>query len=157
MPKSLSAVFAGNGMVGGLAVVAFVGAGEATFFLQDPQKEPSNLGYPVPYSDYGSDEMWSGVHVDAHVLAARLAAVLRRLSKTSVSKGKASSRTPREGAPARPPRDMGALGLLTRSPGQVPGVRGVLKSISAVATGNRRGRGLADLIGAGEDTAFRQG
>jgi len=57
VPKSVNAIFVGNGMVGGLAVLALIGGLEAFVFVQDEQKEPGNFGNPLPWwSDY-SDEM----------------------------------------------------------------------------------------------------
>ena len=51
VPKSVSAVTADNGMVRGLAALAFIGGGEATVVQQDPQKQPGNCGSPVPWFD----------------------------------------------------------------------------------------------------------
>jgi len=57
VPKSVNAIFVGNGMVGGIAVLALIGGLEALVFVQDEQKEPGNFGNPLPWwSDY-SDEM----------------------------------------------------------------------------------------------------
>merc|ERR1712060_386363 len=57
VPKSVNAIFVGNGMVGGLAVFALIGVMEAAVFQQDPQKEPGNFGNPLPWFDDYSDEM----------------------------------------------------------------------------------------------------
>jgi light-harvesting complex I chlorophyll a/b binding protein 1 len=57
VPKSVNAIFVGNGMVGGLAVFALIGVLEASVFVQDEQKEPGNFGNPVPWFDDYSDEM----------------------------------------------------------------------------------------------------
>ena len=51
VPRRVSAITVDNGMVRGLAAFAVVGAGEATFFQQDSQKEPGNCGGPVPWFD----------------------------------------------------------------------------------------------------------
>jgi len=57
VPKSVNAIFTGNGMVGGLAVLALIGGLEAFVFVQDEQKEPGNFGNPLPWYDDYSDEM----------------------------------------------------------------------------------------------------
>jgi len=57
VPKSVNAIFVGNGMVGGLAVFALIGGLEAFVFVQDEQKEPGNFGNPLPWFDDYSDEM----------------------------------------------------------------------------------------------------
>merc|ERR1740121_2348120 len=57
VPTSCSAIFVGNGMVGGIAVFALVGALEAFVFVQDESKEPVNFGNPLPWFDDYSDEM----------------------------------------------------------------------------------------------------
>merc|ERR1719401_2955862 len=58
VPKSAQAIFVGNGMVGGIAVLALIGVLEAFVFVQDESKEPGNFGNPLPLvgDDY-SDEM----------------------------------------------------------------------------------------------------
>jgi len=57
VPKSVNAIFVGNGMVGGLAVFALIGVLEASVFVQDESKEPGNFGNPLPWFDDYSDEM----------------------------------------------------------------------------------------------------
>jgi len=57
VPKSVNAIFVGNGMVGGLAVLALIGGLEAFVFVQDEQKEPGNFGNPLPWFDDYSEEM----------------------------------------------------------------------------------------------------
>jgi len=57
VPKSVNAIFVGNGMVGGIAVFALIGALESFVFVQDEKKEPGNFGNPVPWFDDYSDEM----------------------------------------------------------------------------------------------------
>jgi len=57
VPKSVNALFVGNGMVGGIAVFALIGVLEATVFVQDESKEPGNFGNPLPWFDDYSDEM----------------------------------------------------------------------------------------------------
>merc|ERR1719203_2499108 len=57
VPKSVNAIFVGNGMVGGLAVLAVIGGLEAFVFVQDEQKEPGNFGNPLPWFDDYSEEM----------------------------------------------------------------------------------------------------
>merc|ERR1712146_585173 len=57
VPKSVNAIFVGNGMVGGIAVLALIGGLEAAGFVQDENKEPGNFGNPVPWFDDYSDEM----------------------------------------------------------------------------------------------------
>merc|ERR1712003_473399 len=57
VPKSVNAIFVGNGMVGGLAVLALIGGLEAFVFVQDEKKEPGNFGNPLPWFDDYSDEM----------------------------------------------------------------------------------------------------
>merc|ERR1719446_1894667 len=57
VPKSVNAIFVGNGMVGGIAVLALIGGLEAFVFVQDEQKEPGNFGNPLPWFDDYSDEM----------------------------------------------------------------------------------------------------
>merc|ERR1711941_229694 len=58
VPKSAKAILVGNGMVGGIAVLALIGVLEAFVFVQDEDKEPGNFGNPLPLlgDDY-SDEM----------------------------------------------------------------------------------------------------
>jgi len=58
VPKDASAITVGNGLVGGLAIFAIIGALEAVVFVQDPNKEPGNFGNPLPLlgDDY-SEEM----------------------------------------------------------------------------------------------------
>mmetsp|Transcript_10443 Transcript_10443/g.21581 ORF Transcript_10443/g.21581 Transcript_10443/m.21581 type:complete len:250 (-) Transcript_10443:191-940(-) len=57
VPKSVNAIFVGNGMVGGLAVLALIGGLESAVFVQDEKKEPGNFGNPLPWFDDYSDEM----------------------------------------------------------------------------------------------------
>merc|ERR1712003_104996 len=57
VPKSVNAIFVGNGMVGGIAVFALIGVLEAAVFVQDESKEPGNFGIPLPWFDDYSDEM----------------------------------------------------------------------------------------------------
>jgi len=57
VPKSVNAIFVGNGLVGGVAVLALIGGLEAFVFVQDEQKEPGNFGNPVPWFDDYSNEM----------------------------------------------------------------------------------------------------
>ena len=59
VPKSVNAIFVGNGMVGGLATLALIGGLEAFVFVQDEKKEPGNFGNPLPWFDDYSDEMRS--------------------------------------------------------------------------------------------------
>merc|ERR1712190_680936 len=58
VPKNVSAITTGNGLIGGVAIFAIIGALEALVFVQDPKKEPGNFGNPLPLvgDDY-SDEM----------------------------------------------------------------------------------------------------
>merc|ERR1719195_2244458 len=57
VPTSVNAIFVGNGMVGGLAVLALIGGLEAFVFVQDENKEPGNFGNPLPWWEDYSDEM----------------------------------------------------------------------------------------------------
>lgn len=57
VPKSCKAILVGNGMVGGIAVLALIGVLEAFVFVQDEKKEPGNFGNPLPWFDDYSDEM----------------------------------------------------------------------------------------------------
>jgi len=57
VPKSCKAILVGNGMVGGIAVLALIGVLEAAVFVQDEKKEPGNFGNPLPWFDDYSDEM----------------------------------------------------------------------------------------------------
>merc|ERR1711879_724055 len=57
VPKSVNAIFVGNGMIGGIAVFALIGVLESVVFVQDEKKEPGNFGNPVPWFDDYSDEM----------------------------------------------------------------------------------------------------
>jgi len=57
VPKSVNAIFVGNGMVGGVAVFALIGVLESTVFVQDESKEPGNFGNPLPWWEDYSDEM----------------------------------------------------------------------------------------------------
>merc|ERR1719343_1193034 len=57
VPKSVNAIFVGNGLVGGVAVLALIGGLEAFVFVQDEKKEPGDFGNPVPWFDDYSDEM----------------------------------------------------------------------------------------------------
>jgi len=57
VPKSCKAILVGNGMIGGIAVLALIGVLEAAVFVQDEKKEPGNFGNPLPWFDDYSDEM----------------------------------------------------------------------------------------------------
>merc|ERR1719205_451858 len=57
VPKSCKAIFVGNGMIGGIAVLALIGVLEAAVFVQDEKKEPGNFGNPLPWFDDYSTEM----------------------------------------------------------------------------------------------------
>merc|ERR1712150_248007 len=57
VPKSCKAILVGNGMIGGIAVLALIGVLEAFVFVQDEKKEPGNFGNPLPWFDDYSDEM----------------------------------------------------------------------------------------------------
>merc|ERR1712187_15743 len=57
VPKSCQAIFVGNGMIGGIAVLALIGVLEAAVFVQDEKKEPGNFGNPLPWFDDYSDEV----------------------------------------------------------------------------------------------------
>jgi len=57
VPKSCKAILVGNGMIGGIAVLALIGGLEAFVFVQDEKKEPGNFGNPLPWFDDYSDEM----------------------------------------------------------------------------------------------------
>jgi hypothetical protein len=48
VPKNVSAIANGNGLVGGVAIFAIIGLLEAVVFVQDPKKEPGNFGNPFP-------------------------------------------------------------------------------------------------------------
>merc|ERR1711959_468082 len=58
VPKNIFAITQGNGLIGGVAILAIIGVLEAAVFVQDPNKEPGNLGNPLPLvgNDY-SEEM----------------------------------------------------------------------------------------------------
>jgi hypothetical protein len=58
VPKNIYAITQGNGLIGGVAILAIIGVLEAVVFVQDPKKEPGNFGNPVPLigNDY-SEEM----------------------------------------------------------------------------------------------------
>jgi hypothetical protein len=58
VPKNVAAITTGNGLIGGAAIFAIIGALEAVVFVQDPNKEPGNFGNPLPLlgDDY-SEEM----------------------------------------------------------------------------------------------------
>lgn len=58
VPKNIFAITQGNGLIGGVAILAIIGVLEAAVFVQDPNKEPGNFGNPLPLvgNDY-SDEM----------------------------------------------------------------------------------------------------
>jgi len=58
VPKNIYAITQGNGLIGGVAILAIIGVLEAVVFVQDPKKEPGNFGNPVPLigDDY-SEEM----------------------------------------------------------------------------------------------------
>merc|ERR1712157_580726 len=57
VPKNVSAIANGNGLVGGVAIFAIIGLLEAVVFVQDPKKEPGNFGNPLPLigDDYSED------------------------------------------------------------------------------------------------------
>jgi len=57
VPKSCKAILVGNGMIGGIAVLALIGVLETVVFVQDEKKEPGNFGNPLPWFDDYSDEM----------------------------------------------------------------------------------------------------
>merc|ERR1712224_798985 len=57
VPKDVSAIFVGNGMVGGIAIFAIIAALESAVFVQDESKEPGNFGNPLPWFDDYSSEM----------------------------------------------------------------------------------------------------
>merc|ERR1712228_1069494 len=48
VPKDVKAITTGNGLIGGVAIFAIIGALEALVFVQDPKKEPGNFGNPLP-------------------------------------------------------------------------------------------------------------
>merc|ERR1712060_1037391 len=48
VPKNVSAITTGNGLVGGVAIFVIIGLLEAVVFVQDPKKEPGNFGNPFP-------------------------------------------------------------------------------------------------------------
>merc|ERR1712048_240227 len=48
VPKNVSAITSGNGLIGGAAIFAIIGLLEAVVFVQDPKKEPGNFGNPFP-------------------------------------------------------------------------------------------------------------
>jgi hypothetical protein len=48
VPKGVTAITAGNGLIGGAAIFAIIGVLEAAVFVQDPKKEPGNFGNPLP-------------------------------------------------------------------------------------------------------------
>jgi len=48
VPKNVSAIANGNGLVGGVAIFVIIGLLEAVVFVQDPKKEPGNFGNPFP-------------------------------------------------------------------------------------------------------------
>jgi len=57
VPKNIFAITAGNGLIGGVAILAIIGILEAVVFVQDPDKEPGNFGNPLPLvgDDYSED------------------------------------------------------------------------------------------------------
>lgn len=57
VPKSCKAILVGNGMIGGIAVLALIGVLETVVFVQDEKKEPGNFGNPLPWFEDYSDEM----------------------------------------------------------------------------------------------------
>lgn len=57
VPKGVTAITSGNGLVGGAAVFALIGVLEAGVFVQDESKEPGNFGNPLPWFDDYSEEM----------------------------------------------------------------------------------------------------
>merc|ERR1712078_614659 len=58
VPKNIFAITQGNGLIGGVAILAIIGVLEAAVFVQDPSKEPGNFGNPLLLvgNDY-SEEM----------------------------------------------------------------------------------------------------
>jgi len=48
VPKGVTAITTGNGLIGGAAIFAIIGVLEAAVFVQDPKKEPGNFGNPLP-------------------------------------------------------------------------------------------------------------
>lgn len=56
-PKDVSACTVGNGQVGFLAIIAVIAGLEVAVFVQDPSKEPSNFGNPLPWWNDYSKEM----------------------------------------------------------------------------------------------------
>merc|ERR1740121_3590699 len=57
VPKGVQAITVGNGLIGGVAVLALIGGLESFVFVQDDKKDPGNFGNPVPLFDDYSDEM----------------------------------------------------------------------------------------------------
>merc|ERR1711920_192719 len=57
VPKNIYAISQGNGLIGGVAILAIIGVLEAVVFVQDPDKEPGNFGNPLPLigDDYSED------------------------------------------------------------------------------------------------------
>merc|ERR1712083_469905 len=50
VPKNVSAIANGNGLVGGVAIFAIIGLLEAVVFVQDPKKSPAILAIPCRWS-----------------------------------------------------------------------------------------------------------
>merc|ERR1719511_78392 len=57
VPKNIFAITQGNGLIGGVAILAIMGVLEAVVFVQDPNKEPGDFGNPLPWFDDYSMEM----------------------------------------------------------------------------------------------------
>jgi len=57
VPKNIFAITQGNGLIGGVAILAIMGVLEAVVFVQDPNKEPGDFGNPLPLvgDDYSED------------------------------------------------------------------------------------------------------
>merc|ERR1712190_531019 len=57
VPKNMSAITSGNGLIGGAAIFAIIGLLEAVVFVQDPKKEPGNFGnlFPLVGDDYSME------------------------------------------------------------------------------------------------------
>jgi len=57
VPKNIFAITSGNGLFGGVAILAIIAGLEAVVFVQDPKKEPGNFGNPLPLvgNDYSDD------------------------------------------------------------------------------------------------------
>jgi len=57
VPKNIFAITQGNGLIGGVAILAIMGVLEAVVFVQDPNKEPGDFGNPLPWFDDYSEDM----------------------------------------------------------------------------------------------------